>query len=92
MKKKPLTKADLQRKVKELEVQLAHQCFFAKVGLKKAGKQHCLGSAIILELTFLGGIKAVEPVAIRDGLSDETIAALQADLERSYNLAVEFKP
>ena len=92
MKKKPLTKADLQRKVKELEAQLAHQYHFATRTIDKAGRRHCLGSAVILELTFLGGSKVVEPVAIKDGLSAETIAALKADLKRSYDLTVEFKP
>lgn len=92
MKKKPTTKADLQRKVKELEAQLAHQYFFATQGLNKAGKQHCMASAVILELTFLGGTKVIDPVAIKDGLSDETIAAIKADLKRSYDSTVEFKP
>lgn len=90
--KKPLTKADLQRKVKELEAQLAHQYHFTTRTIDKAGMQHCLGSAVILELTFLGGAKVIEPVAIKDGLSAETIAALKADLKRSYDLTVEFKP
>lgn len=92
MTKKPLTKADLQRKVKELEAQLAHQYHFATRTIDKAGMQHCLGSAVILELTVLGGTKVIAPVAIKDGLSAETIAALKADLKRSYDLTVEFKP
>lgn len=90
--KKPTTMADLRRKVKELEAQLAHQYFFATSAIGKAGAQHCTGSAVILELTFLGGTKVIEPVAIKDGLSDETIAAIKADLKRSYERTVEFKP
>lgn len=92
MTKKPTTKADLQRKVKELEAQLVHQYHFATHTIDKAGMRHCLGSAVILELTCLGGTKVIEPVAIKDGLSAETIAALKADLKRSYDLTVEFKP
>ena len=92
MKKQPTTKADLQRKVKELEAQLAHQYHFAACTIDKAGARHCTGSAVILELTFLGGTKVINPVAIKDGLSAETIAALKADLKRSYDLTVEFKP
>ena len=90
--KKPTTKADLWRKVKELEAQLAHQYHFATRTIDKAGARHCTGSAVILELTFLGGIKVIEPVAIKDGLSEETIAAIKADLKRSYERTVEFKP
>jgi hypothetical protein len=90
--KKPITKADLQRKVKELEAQLVHQYHFATAEIGKASIQKTFGSAVILELTFLGGRKVCEPVAIKDGLSDETIAAIKADLKRSYERTVEFKP
>lgn len=87
-----VTKADLQRKVKELEAQLVHQYHFASLGVEKADMRRTMGSAVILELTYLGGRKVIEPVAIKDGLSDETIAAIKADLKRSYERAVEFKP
>lgn len=90
MKKRPTTKADLKRRVKELEAQLAHQYFFATIGLDKATIEKTFGSAVILELTFLGGTKVIEPVAIKDGLSDKTIAAIKADLKRSYERTVEF--
>lgn len=90
--KKPVTKADLQRKVKELEAQLVHQYHFATRTIDRASIRKTMGSAVILELTFLGGAKVFEPVAIKDGLSDETIAAIKADLKRSYELTVEFKP
>lgn len=92
MKKPTTTKADLQRKVKELEAQLAHQYHFAAQYIDKAGMDKTMGSAVILELTFLGGRKVIEPVAIKDGLSKETIAAIKADLKRSYERTVEFKP
>lgn len=90
--KKPVTKADLERKVKELEAQLVHQYHFADRQIDKAGMKKTFGSAVIMELTFLGGQKVFEPVAIKDGLSDETIAAIKADLKRSYERTVEFKP
>lgn len=90
--KKPVTKADLQRKVKELEAQLVHQYHFAAARIDRASIKKTMGSAVIMELTFLGGAKIFEPVAIKDGLSDETIAAIKADLKRSYERTVEFKP
>lgn len=43
-------------------------------------------------LTYLGGRELFKPVAIRDGLSDETIKALIADMVRSYELATMYKP
>lgn len=51
-----------------------------------------MGSGVLLELTFIGGKEAISPVVIKDGLSAETIAAIKADIRRSYELAVAFKP
>src|SRR5690554_1290381 len=90
MKPKPQTKADLRRKVKELEAQLASSYHFASATLDKAGG--LLGSAVVVELTALGGLKLIPPIAIRSGLSPDTIAALRKDIARSYDEAVEFKP
>lgn len=86
------TKAVLKRKVKELEAQLVHQYHFAEAQIDKACIKRTAGSAVILELTYLGGHKVIEPVAIKDGLSEETIAAIKADLRRSYEMATMFKP
>lgn len=92
MATKRTTKADLQRKVRELEAQLLHQHHFADRKLATAGVAHCLGSAVIVSLTVLGGREVIDPIAIRDGLSDDTIKALRADIRRSYQNAVAFKP
>lgn len=85
------TKADLQRRVMELESQLASRAAAASAELGKAGDV-LMGSAVILHLVALGGREIVAPVAIRDGLSAETIAAIRADLRRSYDLATLHKP
>lgn len=84
--------AELQRKLKESEALQTCTYHFAATELKRLSVERCTGSAVIMELTLLGGKKKVGPVAIRDGLSPETIAAIHADLSRSYALAVEFKP
>lgn len=84
--------AQLQRENKELSAQLVHQYHFASIELKDLTIPKMTGSAVILELTTLGGKRSVGPVAIRDGLSDETIAAIKADLVRSFNLCTELKP
>jgi len=77
--------------VKELTAQLASTAHFAAAEIKKLGTDRIMGSAVILELSVLGG-RTVHPVAIRDGLSPETIAALVNDLKRSYDIATIFKP
>jgi hypothetical protein len=80
------------RKILELESQLAHVYHFAHRGIDKASVKHRMGSGVLLQLSGLGGKEIILPVMIRDGLSDETIAAIKADLVRSYAGAVEFKP
>lgn len=86
------SKATLERRVKELEAQLVHVYHFADATLHRASTNACIGSAVIVQLTVLGGQDIINPVAIRDGLSDETIEALRRDIRRSYERAVELKP
>lgn len=86
-KKKKATKSDLRRKITELESQLSHAYYSADVGLDKAGQKHFMGSGIVMTLTGLGGKELVPPVCIKDGLSQETIDAIRADLRRSYELS-----
>lgn len=91
MKKRAPTRADLLRKIEELEAQQAGILHFADVRLDKAGD--CLtGSAVIVRLHTLGGSEITPTFAIRDGLSPETIAALRKDIVRSWKLATLFKP
>lgn len=86
------TRADLARQVMELKAQLAYNYHYADAKVGKASTEHMLGGAVIVQLFGLGGREIIDPVAIRDGLSDETIAALRKDIKRSYDLAVQFKP
>ncbi len=74
----------------ELEAQLAHRYHFANADLHKAGTAHKMASGVLLQLTAIGGKEIITPVMIKDGLSDETIAAIRKDLKRSYDLAVIF--
>lgn len=91
-KKRGPTKAELIRKNMELEAQLASTYHFASQGLGQAEYPKMLASAVIVTITALGGRKLMCPVAIRGGLSPETIACLRKDIQRSYDEAVEFKP
>lgn len=84
--------AKLEREKKELEAQLVFRHHFASAELDKMSIDRMMGSAVILEMKALGGKFGVDPVAISDGLSEETIKAIKADLVRSYNQAIEFKP
>lgn len=92
MKRKTKTKAQLERQVKELEAQLAHSYHFASQELFAMSKRDYRASAVIVEVTGLGGAQILRAVAIRDGLSKETITALHNDVARSYASAVELKP
>ncbi|MEJ5084958.1 hypothetical protein [Brucella pseudogrignonensis] len=89
-KKAKQTKADLRRKVTELTAQLASTYHFADAELHKSGG--LMGSGVLLQLTALGGREIINPVVIRDGLSPATIAAIRADIERSFETAIAFKP
>lgn len=86
------TRQELERKVRELESQLVHKCHFAIRSIEKAGTKNLTGSGVIISLVVLGGREIIEPLCIRDGLSDETINALKADFARSYEIATMFKP
>lgn len=90
-KPKGPSKAALARKVLELEAQIASSYHFADASLNKAGSA-LMASGCLIQLTALGGRELICPVVIKDGLSDATIAALRADIRRSYDLATAFKP
>ncbi|HRO59381.1 MAG TPA: hypothetical protein PKZ27_02965 [Rhodocyclaceae bacterium] len=86
------TRADLKRRVMELEAQLVYMYHAASHTLDRAGTKHLMGSGVLLRMNALGGREITVPIVIRDGLSDDTIEALQRDIARSYELATAFKP
>lgn len=92
MKTKQKTRAQLQRENLELHAQLVHRHHTADYNIDKASTERMFGSAVILQLTGLGGKEIVEPIAIRDGLSNDTIEALRRDIERSWKVTTEMKP
>ena len=85
------TRADLERKVQEALAGQAHTYHFASQSIGKASTAHMMSSGVMLTLTALGGREIISPVLIRDGLSEETIAAIKRDLKRSYDLATMYK-
>lgn len=92
MKVKQPSVKQLKQKIIELEAQLAFRIPAAMEALEKASERHMMASACILRITALGGREIVEPVAIRDGLSQESIIALQNDLKRSWVITTIRKP
>ena len=89
MKKK--TYAELAREIKELKSQMVHSYAFASQMIDKTSDKYMMASGVMLELTAIGGKKLIEPVMIKDGLSQETIEAIKADIKKSYDLTLMFK-
>lgn len=90
--KAKVSRQTLRQRIKELEAQIASTYHFADATIEKAGQNHMMASGVLLELTALGGRQLINPVVIKDGLSETTIAAIRADLRRSYEQSVSFKP
>lgn len=82
--------AHLERKLFEAKSQYAATAGEAWEKLPKAANYHASG--VILEITALGGAPVIPPVMIRDGLSQASVKALQADLCRSFSLATMVNP
>lgn len=58
----------------------------AKTQLIKASEKHMLGSAIVITLTAIDGTEIICPLAIKDGLSEQLLNALFAEIDKSNNL------
>lgn len=83
--------AAAERRVFELRAQLARRLGAAFDALPAAATGFH-GSAIILRIDALGGREVVPPVAISDGLSSASVAALQSDVARSFETATLVNP
>lgn len=84
--------AELEKKLLHSQACQLHTLHFASYALDKAGTDRFMGSGIILQMHGYNGKELFAPVCIKDGLSEDTIKALQADLARSYRTLTEFKP
>ena len=81
----------LERKLAESQAQQIHNYHFASHQIEELGIRHCMASAVIVTFTTLSG-RSISSVAIRDGLSEATIKALQEDMRRSFEQIIELKP
>ena len=82
--KKP-TYADLSRMLVELRAQMPGALKNAAKDIGKADDR-MMASAVVITITALGGRVIVQPFAITNGLSSETIEALRQDIDRSLKL------
>ena len=87
-KSERINKAELRNK--ELKAQMVTASFFAYQAIAKASNDHCRGSGIILEISYLGGKSVFDPVMISDGLSEDTIAAIKRDLMATNKAKEDF--
>jgi hypothetical protein len=83
--------AALERKLFEAKAQYAATLGVAFDALPKAATEYH-ASGVILEISAIGGKAIIPPVMIRDGLSNATVKALQADIARSFELATLVNP
>ena len=84
--------AELENKLRSAEAYQVHKLHFASYALDKLSTDMMGGSGVIISITYLSGKPIVDPTVISDGLSPETIAALQADMRRSFEKRTELKP
>ena len=83
---------ELENKLRGAEAYQVHKLHFASYALDKLSTDTMYGSGVIINITSLSGKQLVDPTVISDGLSPETIAALQADMRRSFEKRTESKP
>jgi len=83
--------AAAERRIFELKAQLAATLGAAFDAIPKAAADYH-GAGVIIQIHAIGGREVVAPVMIRDGISGATVAALQDDLARSFELATLVNP
>ena len=86
-----MKKAELQNKYRQ---QRAHDIATLKYGhinITKANQDKYNGSGVTITIKNINQDNnvIVEEVMIIDGLSDDTIACIQADIKRTYDLRLE---
>ena len=86
-----ISKQDSDKAVTTQRSQQYSAYHFAHENIKRLNNDRLRGSGAIITITQLDGKSCVEPVMIRDGLSDATIKAIQADLKRSQESMEVFK-
>jgi len=86
-----INQQDVDRSITTQKAQHYSTYHFAYKNIERLNNDRLRGSGAIITITHLNGKACVEPVMIKDGLSDETIKAIQADLKRSQQSMDVFK-
>lgn len=84
--------ASLERRLFEAKAQFASTLGAAFDSIPKAGTDIYMGSGVIITVQAIGGKEIAPPFLIRDGISAETVKALQSDIARSFELATMVNP
>lgn len=101
-----MKRTDLEKQVLELEDKLRRekatnaelrassnwQYHQASIEIQKLVQSKFMGSGVIVEIRALGGKTLVEPVMLKDGLTQEFINLFLEHLVYSYELSTQFKP
>lgn len=90
MAKKP---TQMQTLRKDLMVSRAHDILRLATSHKDIAKlttDRYMASGLIISIRNLSGNTVIEDTLIADGLSPETIAAIQADIKRTHDLRLAF--
>lgn len=77
-----VSRQDLKSRIRELEALSITNLRAASRDISKAGDT-LSGSAVVITVHALGGRQIIPHFAIHDGLSDETITWIKADIKRS---------
>jgi len=80
----------LRAEVRMFKAQDVMSIYSAIRDVKKLTQDRYMASGVIVQITNLTGKELVEPVLIQDGLSDDTIAALTDDLNRTMKIRLDY--
>ncbi len=82
----------LKRKLFEMKAGAVSNAHFVLPKLKKLGKETMMGSSVIIQFSTLGNKIDIMPISIADGLSKETIDALEKDIRRNFEHITCYHP
>lgn len=91
IKKSKITKTTLKRKLLEAESSTILSHKFAHTDINKCSIPKCTGSGVLIQISAIGGKQLINPILIKDGLSEETINSIKKDIKRSSDILTSFK-
>lgn len=92
MKTKKPTYKELEQRLRAAHASSIPALNLATHQLQKLKGRRFMASALVVTITNEAGKEIVDPVYLRDGLSDEAIDSLLKEVDYSVGLAVAFAP